>query len=469
MSLLEFNRRQLLQSTGKLLTLAAFSDLHSRENSSAPNYKIPPKAKRIIYICNSGGPSHVDLYDYKPQLQKWHGKEIPDSIKGNQRLTSVSNAQTQLPISASEFTFSQNKATGIYLSDLLKHTNSISENICLINSMTTDEINHDPGICRLLTGSSRAGNASIGSWTDYGLGSLNKNLPSFIVMISRSSISNQSLNERLWNNGFLPPVHQGTKFYGGKRPVLFLKSPKEISPEIRSSQIELIKDLNEQKYKESNDSEILARNAKYEMAFRMQTSIPELTDLSKESTRTLEMYGPDVNKPGTFAYNCLMARRMAERNVKFIQLFHRGWDHHRDLVRRITESSKAIDQPTAALIKDLKRLGLFEDTLIVCSSEFGRAPYCQGSLGAPAYGRDHHGKCFSAWIAGAGIKKGIVYGKSDDFAYNITENPVSVDELNATILHLLGIDHNKLTYFHQGLEQRLTGVEPVKVVKDILS
>lgn len=469
MNPLFFNRRQILRGSGKVIACAALSHLQAEESPDKQSYLIPAKAKRVIYICNSGGPSQLDLYDYKPQLQKWHGKVIPHSVIGNQRLTSVSDAQTQLPISASEFSFTQNKKTGIYFSELLPQINKVSDNICLIKSMTTDEINHDPGICRLLTGSSQAGKASIGAWTDYGLGSLNKNLPSYVVMISRSSISNQSLNERLWNNGFLPPVHQGTKFYGGKRPVLFLKSPKEITPEIRASQIKLIKELNQEKYNQTNDPEILARTAKYEMAFRMQTSVPELTDLSKEKPETLEIYGSDVHKPGTFAYNCLMARRMAEKNVKFIQLFHRGWDHHRDIIRRIKESSKAIDQPTAALIKDLQRLGLLEDTLIVCSSEFGRAPYCQGSLGAPAYGRDHHGKCFSTWMAGAGIKKGISYGSSDDFAYNVTENPVTIDELNATILYLLGIDHNKLAYFHQGLSERLTGVEPVKIVKGILS
>lgn len=469
MNTLEFNRRQLLKGSGKLLALAALSQLNADNKQSLQGYTIPAKAKRIIYICNSGGPSHVDLYDYKPQLQKWHGKDIPASVVGNIRVTSVTEVQAKRSLCASEFNFTQNKKTGIYFSDLLKYTNSVSENICLINSMTTDEINHDPGICRLLTGSSRAGNASIGSWTDYGLGSLNNNLPSFIVMISRSSISNQSLNERLWNNGFLPPIHQGTKFYGGKRPVLFLKSPKEISPETRASQVKLLKELNQEKFNEVNDDEILARSSKYEMAFKMQTSIPELTDLSDEKEETLKMYGGDVTKPGTFAYNCLMARRMAEKNVKFIQLFHRGWDHHRSLKLRLKESAKSIDQPTAALIKDLKRRGLFEDTLIVNSSEFGRASFCQGTFGAPAYGRDHHGKCFSSWMAGAGINQGISYGKSDDFAYNVTEKPVTIDEFNATILKLLGIDHNKLTYFHQGLNQRLTGVEAVKPIKGILS
>lgn len=381
----------------------------------------------------------------------------------------MTSNQGHLKIAASKYKFLKNKNTDVELSELLPELNKISNKICMINSMHTDEINHDPALCFLTTGSNRPGKPSIGSWISYGLGSLNNNLPSYITMISRSIGSNQSINSRLWSSGFLPSNLQATRFYKSASPVLFLNSSDGSSKEDTRKQIDLIKKLNQLKYDETKDPEILSRSAQYEMAYRMQTSVPEVIDLSGESKETLNLYGPQVKTPGSFANNCLLARRLIEKDVRFVHLFHRGWDNHLFLFKELEEICKDVDRPLYGLITDLEQRGLLDDTLIVSSGEFGRTTYCQGSLVADNFGRDHHGRCFSSWMAGAGIKKGFQYGKTDEFCYNVVENPVSVHELNATILNLLGIDHKKFSYFHNGLDERLTGVEEVEIVKSILS
>ena len=468
MSQFEINRRQLLKGSGKLLTLAALSKMSAEEKKQEKDFLIPAKAKRVIYITFPGGPSQLDLYDYKPQLQKWHGKELPDSIRQGQRLTTMTSEQGHLKIMASQYKFHQNKKTGHYFSELLPHLRGISEELCFIRSMYTKEINHDPGISFLKSGSNRPGSPCIGSWVSYALNSLNKNLPSYVVMLSQAQAP-ETINAMLWNSCFLPSKHQGTRFFSGKDPVLFLRNPKGLNSSQRKKQIDFIKRMNQIKYKETGHEEILSRTAQYELAERMQRSIPEVTDLSKEPDRIFDKYGPDSHKPGSFAQNCIQARRLAEKDVRFIQIFHRNWDHHYFLPANLPNQAKAIDQPIAALINDLKERGMLEDTLIVCASEFGRTSYCQGVFNEKKFGRDHHGRAFTVWLAGAGIRKGFSMGDTDDFAYNITSGKTSIESLNATILNLLGINHEKLSYFHEGLKHRLTGVEPVSTIKSILT
>ena len=462
-----FNRRQLLKS-GSLLSVAALASLTAEDSASKPNFIIPAKAKRVIYLCQSGGQSQLDLFDYKPDLKKWHGIELPESIRKTQRLTTMTNDQSHFKVAASKYKFSPNLKTGVYFSELLPNIKKVADEICLIKSMHTREINHDPAICNLITGTAVPGKPSMGAWLNYGLGSLNSNFPSFIVMMSQANLSNQTINSRLWDCGFLPDSNQGTRFFNSKSPVLFLKNPNGFSREDRQKQIEYIKSLNSTQYEESQDRQILERTKNYELAFKMQSSIPEIADFSNEKEETFELYGEDSKTPGTFAYNCLMARRLAEKNVRFIQLFHRGWDQHTYLETQIPNISKSIDQATAALITDLKRRGLLEDTLIVNSTEFGRTSYCQGKLD-PKYGRDHHGGCFSVWLAGAGVKKGISIGETDDFSYNVAQRPFTTNEFNATILQLLGIDHEKLVYFHRGLTERLTGIEETNIIREVMS
>ena len=468
MNPIEFNRRQLLKGGSAFLTYAAMAGIHAEESPNKPNYLIPAKAKRVIYLCHSGGQSQLDLFDHKPNLKKWHGKELPESIRKTQRLTTMTNQQSHFKVAASKYNFSPNPKTGIHFSDLLHNLNKVSDEICLIKSMYTKEINHDPAICNLITGTAIPGKPSLGAWLNYGLGSLNNNFPSFIVMMSQENLSNQTINSRLWDCGFLPDSNQGTRFFNSKSPVLFLKNPKGFSKKDRQKQIDFIKSLNSIQYDNSQDRQILERTKNYELAFKMQSSIPEIADFSNEKESTFKLYGKDSKTPGTFAYNCLMARRLAEKNVRFIQLFHRGWDQHTYLETQLPNISRSIDQATAALITDLKQRGLLEDTLIVNSTEFGRTSYSQGNLD-PKYGRDHHGGCFSAWLAGAGVKKGISIGETDEFSFNVAQNPIDPNALNATILHILGIDHKKFSYFHRGLAERLTGIEETKIVRDLLA
>jgi len=427
----------------------------------------PPKAKRVVYLFQSGGPSQFETFDYKPKLQEMFGKELPSSVRGNQRLTGMSAQQSSLPIAPSMYKFDQYGESRAWVSELMPHTAEVVDDLCFIKSMYTEQINHDPAITFFQTGHQLPGRPSIGAWLSYGLGSDNENLPAFIVLNSKNA-GGQPLYARLWGNGFLPTQHQGVQFRSGKEPVLFLNNPENYDGEDRAQMIEYIRQLNEVQHSMYGDPEINARIEQYEMAYRMQTSVPEITDFSDEPDYIFDMYGEDSRDPGTYTANCLMARRLLEKNVKFVQLYHRGWDQHTFLPRGIKNQCKNTDQATAALVKDLKQRGLLEDTLVIWGGEFGRTVYSQGKLTPENYGRDHHPRCFTMWMAGAGVKPGFAYGATDDFSYNITENPVHVHDFHATLLHLMGIDHERLTYKHQGRRFRLTDVHG-HIVKDILA
>ncbi|MEZ5301774.1 MAG: DUF1501 domain-containing protein [Verrucomicrobiales bacterium] len=479
-----WTRRQLLLKMGHGLGGAALSTLwHPGLVGSAqaapeptaagglpafPNFA--PKAKRVIYLFFSGGPSHIDTYDYKPELKKIHGIELPDSIRNGQRLTGMTSGQKSFPCVAPMFEFGQFGKHGTWVNkDLLPHTASIVDDITIVKSMNTEAINHDPAITYINTGTQQPGKPSMGAWLSYGLGSENANMPAYVVMISRGRGQLQALYDRLWGSGFLPSRHQGVKLRSAGEPVLYLSNPPGITRESRREVLDGLAQLNAKSFDRFGDPETQARIAQYEMAFRMQMEVPDLMDIASEPEHVRSLYGPDVDKPGSFARNCLLARRMAESGVRFIQLFHRGWDQHGDLPNRLRLQCGDIDQPCAGLIRDLKARGMLDDTLVVCGGEFGRTIYSQGKLTETNHGRDHHGRCFTTWLAGAGVKAGFEYGKSDEFCYNIVENPVHIRDLNATILHQLGIDHRKLTFKFQGLDQRLTGVEEAHIVRDILA
>ncbi|MFT6618548.1 MAG: hypothetical protein ACJASX_001442 [Limisphaerales bacterium] len=476
------SRRNLLLKMGNGMGAAALSTLLNPGLTSSASASVSadigsrflaraPKAKRVIYLFFSGGPSHIDTFDYKPAMRKLHGEELPESIRNGQRLTGMTSKQKSFPCVAPMFDFERYGKHGTWVnSNLLPHTASIVDNITIIKSMNTEAINHDPAITYINTGVQQQGKPSLGAWLSYGLGSENQNMPAYVVMISKGRGQSQALYDRLWGSGFLPSRHQGVKFRSAGEPVLYLNNPPGIDRSARRKMLDRLAQLNEQNYDRFNDPETQARISQYEMAYRMQMTVPDIMDISKESTHVKELYGPNVEKPGSFARNVLLARRMAERGVKFIQLFHRGWDQHGSLPSKISMQCEDIDQPCAALIKDLKQRGMFDDTLIVCGGEFGRTIYSQGKLTVDNHGRDHHGRAFTTWLAGAGVKEGFEYGKTDDYSYNILENPVHIRDLNATILDRLGVDHRRLTFKYQGLDQRLTGVEEeAHVVKDILS
>ena len=428
-----------------------------------------PKARRVIYLFQSGAPSQHELFDYKPKLAELRGTELPDSIRGNQRLTAMTAAQQSFPVVPSMFAFAQHGQSRAWVSELMPHTAKVADELCFIKSMHTEAINHDPGITFFQTGAQLAGRPSIGAWLSYGLGSLNRDLPTFVAMVSfGSGNGDQPLYDRLWGSGFLPTRYQGVKFLSSGDPVLYLSNPPGVDAAARRRFLDDLERLNRQKEEEFGDPETATRIAQYEMAYRMQSSVPELADLSNEPDRIFEMYGPASRKPGTFARNCLLARRLAERDVRFIQLFHRGWDQHTQLPRGIKGQANDVDQPQAALIQDLKQRGLLDETLVVWGGEFGRSVYCQGKFTAETYGRDHHPRCFTIFMAGGGVRPGFSYGETDDFSYNIVRDPVHVHDLHATILHLLGIDHTKLTYQYQGRNFRLTDVHG-KVVRAVLA
>lgn len=431
-----------------------------------------PKAKRAIYLFMSGAPSQLDMFEYKPKMGDWYDKELPDSIRDGQRLTTMTSGQDRFPVAPSIYKFEKvdNGNDGAWISELLPFHKQIAGDIAIVKSVFTEAINHDPAITYICTGDQLPGKASLGAWLSYGLGSENENLPAFVVLNSTwtGRKEAQALFNRLWGSGFLPSKHQGVLMRSGPDPVLFLRNPDGVTPNMRRQMLDSLNQLNQHSYDAFGDPEIQTRIAQYEMAFRMQTSVPDLVDVSGESEKTLEMYGPDVKTPGTFAYNCLLARRLAERGVRFTQIFHRGWDQHGNLPGDLPNNCRDLDQAAAGLIKDLKQRGMLDDTLVIWGGEFGRTIYCQGKLTKETYGRDHHPRCFTMWMAGAGIKPGIVYGDTDEFGYNITENPVHIRELNATILHQLGIDAERFVYQHQGLDQRLIGVEPAKPVADIM-
>lgn len=429
----------------------------------------PTKAKSIIYLHMSGGPSQIDLFDPKPQLKRFQGQDLPASIRMGQRITGMTSGQSTLPVASSVFSFGKYGQSGAEFSELLPWHQKIADDICLVRSVNTDAINHDPAITFIQTGSQQPGRPCIGSWVNYGLGSENKNLPAFVVMISQKSGINvdQPLFSRLWSSGFLPSNYQGVKFRAGTDPVLFLNDPEGITPATRKNILDLSGQLNAKRAAELGDPEIETRIAQYEMAYRMQSSVPELTDLSKEPESTYALYGPESKKPGTFAQQCLLARRLVERGVRFVQLYNRGWDQHGDLPRDLALQARAVDQPSAALVMDLKQRGLLKDTLVVWGGEFGRTVYCQGRLTDTNYGRDHHPRCFTMWFAGGGIKGGQTMGETDDYSYNIVKDPVHVHDMQATLLHCLGVDHLKLTYKFQGRYFRLTDVHG-NVVKQMV-
>lgn len=433
---------------------------------SFPNFL--PKAKRIIYLFQSGGPSQLDLFDYKPELVKYHRQQLPDTVRQGQRLTGMSADQTSLPVAAPIFNFQPYGRSQTWVSELMPHTARVVDDLCFIRTVYTEAINHDPAITFFQTGHQIAGRPSLGAWMSYGLGTDNENLPMFIVLVSKNAVSDQPLYARLWGNGFLPSQHQGVQFRSGRDPVLFLNNPEGYTTQDRQQMLDHLRQLNELQFDAYHDPEITTRIAQYEMAFRMQTSVPEVMDMSGEPESIFELYGQESRDPGTYAANCLLARRLLEKGVKMVQLFHQGWDHHGSLPAGIRNQCLKTDQATAALIRDLKQRGMLEDTLVVWGGEFGRTVYSQGKLSADNYGRDHHPKCFTMWMAGAGVKAGLSYGKTDDFGYNIVENPVHIHDFHATLLHLFGIDHEKLTYKYQGRRFRLTDVSG-QVVKDILT
>ena len=429
-----------------------------------------PTAKRVIYLFMSGAPSQMDLFDYKPTLVDMFDKDLPDSVIDGQRLTTMTSGQTRFPIAPSIYKFAQHGQSGIWMSELLPHLAGVADDLTVVKTVHTEAINHDPAITYIQTGSQIPGRPSMGAWLSYGLGSENETLPTFMVLHSTWSAKRdaQALYERLWGSGFLPSRHAGVSLRSQGDPMLYLSNPPGVSGSDRREMLNALNALNQQSLDRIGDPEIETRIAQYEMAYRMQTSIPELADLSDEPQHVLDMYGEDVTRPGTFAANCLLARRLAERNVKFIQVFIRGWDQHGDLPRDLPMQCRDVDQPTAALIQDLKMKGLLEDTLVVWGGEFGRTAYCQGKLSPTNYGRDHHPRCFTMFMAGGGVRAGLSYGKTDDFSYNVVENPVHIHDLNATILHTLGIDHERLTHRFQGRDYRLTDVHG-KVMRDLLA
>jgi hypothetical protein len=427
----------------------------------------PPKAKRIIYLFMAGGPSQIETFDYKPLLNQRNGEQLPASVRMGQRLTGMSGNQSSLPLAGSKFGFKQHGRNGTWVSDLLPHTAKVVDELCIVRSMYTEAINHDPAITFLQTGSEMSGRPSMGAWVHYGLGSDNENLPAFVVLITPGKVD-QPLYARLWGSGFLPSGHQGVQFRSGKDPVLYLSNPDGVTPESRRLLLDRLKELHAHAAHKLGDTEVDARIGQYEMAYRMQTSVPEVMDLSGESEATFDLYGSDAKKPGTFAANCLLARRLAEKGVKFIQLYHQGWDQHGGLPKGISVQCKETDQASAALITDLKQRGLLDDTLVVWGGEFGRTSYSQGKLTADDYGRDHHPRCFSIWMAGGGVKPGIVHGETDEFSYNIAKDGVHVHDLHATMLRLMGVDHERLTYFFQGRRFRLTDVHG-KIVMPLIA
>ena len=471
--MLTSTRRQFFGRSATGIGVAALASLFERNGLSKTMPGLPhfaPTAKRVIYLHQSGGPSQLDLYDYKPGLSKQLGVDLPQSIRMGQRITGMTSGQTTLPVAPSIYKFAQHGKSGAWVSELMPHTAKIVDELTIVKTVNTEAINHDPAITFIQTGSQQPGRPSMGSWVSYGLGSENENLPTFVVLLSQAHAINtdQPLFSRLWSSGFLPSSHQGVRFRAGSDPVLYLEDPPGLSRTGRRKMLDGIAELNKMRYEAFGDPEIETRIGQYEMAYRMQTSIPDLMDLSKEPESTFELYGEESRKPGTYAANCLLARRLAERNVRFVQLYHRGWDQHNDLPRDLSLQCNGTDQPTAALITDLKQRGLLDDTLVIWGGEFGRTVYCQGKLTEANYGRDHHGRCFTMWMAGGGMKRGTVIGETDDFGYNVVADPVHIHDLQATVMHCLGVDHTKLTYKFQGRHFRLTDVHG-QVVKQVLS
>ncbi len=465
------SRREFLSQFGMGLGAVALSQLESSQSAVAESGVLQKlhhvaKAKRVIFLFQAGGPSQMDSFDYKPVLNERHGEELPDEVRQGQRLTGMSGNQSSLPLVGSPFKFSQHGESGAWLSELFPHTAEVVDDLCFIKSMHTEAINHGPAVTHVQTGSQFPGRPSIGAWLSYGLGAENEDLPAFVVMVTKDK-GGQPLVSRLWGSGFLPSRHQGVRFRAGDEPVLYINNPKGLASENKRSMLDALGQLHALELKKNADPLIETRISQYELSFRMQTSIPEATDFSSETAKTFEMYGEAAKNPGSFAANCLQARRLAERGVRFIQLYHQGWDHHGDIPGGMKRQTKETDQASAALIKDLKQRGMLDETLVVWGGEFGRTNYCQGKL-STNFGRDHHPRCFSIWMAGGGIKGGMSFGETDPFCYNIAETPVHIHDFQATMLHMLGIDHERLTYKYQGRRFRLTDVHG-HVLNDILA
>jgi hypothetical protein len=469
-------RRQFLKTGGVGLGAAVLGSLladRGRANADAGYILTPaPRVKHVIFLFMAGAPSQIELFDYKPELHQQFRQPLPPSVSMGQRVTAMTRGQEQL-VAPSKFKFERAGTNGIWMSELLPHLARSADDLCIVNSLSTNAINHDPGKTFVCTGSEIPGRASMGAWLSYGLGSINEDLPNFMVLTSAfwtgGTRNVQGLYSRLWGSGPLPSKHQGVKLQSTGDPVLFLSNPDGVDQRVRRRMLDAVGQVNQQHLGIIGDPEIATTIAQQEMAFRMQASVPELVDISNEPEMVMELYGPEVHKVGSFARNCLLARRMVERGVRFIQLFHRGWDHHSILPKQLPGQCFDVDQPSAGLIQDLKHRGLLDSTLIVFAGEFGRTVYGQGSLQLDDYGRDHHPRCFSGWLAGGGVKGGMVYGQTDEFSYNVVENPVHVRDLHATMLHQLGINHERLVFPFQGLDQKLTGVEPARVIRDILN
>jgi hypothetical protein len=474
---LNVTRRHFLTKAGLGIGSAALGTMLFKDQlfgtSEASNIPLgvaqfAPKAKRIIYLFQNGAPSQLETFDYKPLLNKMHGEELPASIRKGQRLTGMTSNQESFPLVGSTFGFAQHGQSGAWVSELFPHMASIIDEMCIVKSMHTEAINHDPALTFFQTGAQQGNRPSMGAWMSYGLGSENANLPAFTVLLSRGRGNGQGVYSKLWTNGFLDSVHQGVVFSSGEDPVLYLKNPEGHDKESRRAMLDELAQFNSAAFENFGDPEINTRIQQYEMSYRMQSAVPELTDLSKESDNTIKLYGPDCLVPGTYAANCLLARKLSESGVRFVQLYHQGWDTHGNLASDMRMQAEDVDRASAGLIKDLKQRGLLDETLVIWGGEFGRTNYCQGKIDTENYGRDHHPKCFSIWMAGGGIKPGTVYGETDEFGYNITKDPVSVNDFHATVLHLMGINHEQLTYKHLGRRYRLTDVAG-NLVKGIIS
>ncbi|QVL31585.1 DUF1501 domain-containing protein [Telmatocola sphagniphila] len=479
---LNLTRRHFFGRGTHLLGGAALAALLGQETARAtgtktgigaavPETHFPAKIKNIIYLHMVGGPSQLDLFDWKPKLHDLYDKDLPESVRNGQRLTTMTSGQSRFPLCPTMYKFKQYGPSGMWLSEMIPNIAKMAGDVCFVRSMFTEAINHEPAITYMQTGNQVTGRPCLGAWVSYGLGSLNQNLPTFAVMVAvpRNQEQVQAISARLWQSGYLPGEHAAVSFRAKGDPILFINNPDGVSGETRRKMLDGLNKLNQMTFEEVGDPETRTRIQQYEMAYRMQTSVPELTDLSKENQKTLDMYGDEAKKPGTFANSVLMARRLVERGTRFVQIYHNNWDHHGNMAKRMPDQCKDVDQPCWGLIQDLKQKGMLDSTLVIWGGEFGRTVYTQGRLERTNYGRDHHPRCFTMWMAGGGIKPGMAYGETDDFSYNIIKNPVSVHDFHATVLHLLGFDHNKFTYKFMGLDQKLTGVEPCKVIKEILA
>ncbi|TVP96579.1 MAG: DUF1501 domain-containing protein [Planctomycetaceae bacterium] len=483
------HRRRFLTATGQGFGYAALSQLlapaDGTARAAAPSQTpsdqnfgaldglphFPPKAKRVIYFHMVGGPAQMDLYDYKPAMNDWYDKDLPDSIRDGQRLTTMTSGQSRFPIAPSKFAFAQHGECGMWVSELLPYTARMVDDICFVRSMYTEAINHEPAITLMQSGNQLTGRPCIGSWLSYGLGSMNQDLPTFVVLVAEPTNTEQvqAISARLWSAGYLPGQHAGVSFRGKGDPILYINNPPGVSDDVRRQTLDSINRLNRIAYDRLGDEETQTRIRQYEMAFRMQASVPELTDLAQESESTYELYGEQAKQPGTFAHTALMSRRLVERGVRFVQVYHNNWDTHGNTAGRLPDQCRDVDQPCWGLIQDLKQRGLLDSTLVIWGGEFGRTIYSQGGLSRQNYGRDHHPRCFTMWLAGGGIRGGTVYGETDEFSYNIVRDPVHIRDFHATVLHQLGIDHERLSFMSQGLDQRLTGVEPANVIRDWLA